>query len=129
MRRRPTPPLLQKEPKVTWRLHLPGVSNPPVAEDAGTDFAASCQQEEEQEDDFVAMDPGREDSYLVQELREASAHAAECGVMDDGALVQSWVDGLVSRLTSAIHSVVAASNYSAGAFDPGGISSELRQTV
>ena len=39
--------------KVTWRLHFPGASNPPVASAAGTDFAASGLASHEQEDDFA----------------------------------------------------------------------------
>ena len=115
--------------KVTWRLHLPGAPIPPSAQPAGTDFAASCQQADEQQDDFCAVEPGREDSFLVQELRAAHAHAADSGVVDGGALVEAWVEGLVSRLTSAVQAVVAASNYNVGLFDTGGVSTELRQTV
>ena len=46
-------------------------------------------------------------TYLVQELRQASDRAAASGVMDDGALVQSWVAGLVARLTASVHTLVA----------------------
>ena len=118
-----------KRKKVTWRLHLPGASKAPVAADAATHFAASCEQEEEQVDDFVPVDHGRDESYLVQELRQASDRAGACGVVSDGALVQSWVERLVSCLGTAVHTVVAASNYNSAVFDSGGISNELRQTV
>ena len=97
------------------------------------DLAFSCVKNEEgnvcQEEDRCC--DVEEESTLVAELRQASSHANLAGV-DNGTLVRSWVDGLVSSLTKAVKSMVSTNHYHSGVLDKtgtGGVSDTVRQTV